>query len=159
MQSIAEQIKTTVKTRCQHFKGSEYSGVPLYCFLLCHKLAIILPPPHPFLYTTLNLKWGGGVYLNIQLILTVCFRFLVILHARLTIKMTSTAFWKNGSIVPYFFDQSHSYYLFCCLFVQLLFQGGYYRSVPQRHPPFCNLSLSTKCRGGLYTGCDIFSCD
>ena len=22
-----------------------------------------------------------------------------------------------------------------------------------------NLSLSTKCRGGLYTGCDNFSCD
>ena len=30
---------------------------------------------------------------------------------------------------------------------------------PQIHPPFCNLSLSTKCRGGLYVGCDNFSCD
>ena len=26
-------------------------------------------------------------------------------------------------------------------------------------PPFCNLSLSTKHRGGLYVGCDIFSHD
>ena len=26
-------------------------------------------------------------------------------------------------------------------------------------PPFCNLSLSTKHREGLYAGCDIFSCD
>ena len=34
-----------------------------------------------------------------------------------------------------------------------------YRSVPQIHPPFCNLSLSTKRRGGLYAGCDIFSRD
>ena len=35
-----------------------------------------------------------------------------------------------------------------------------YHSVPQiRPPPFCNLSLSTKCRGGLYTGCDDFSHD
>ena len=24
-------------------------------------------------------------------------------------------------------------------------------------PPFCNLSLSTKRRGGLYTGCDNFN--
>ena len=34
-----------------------------------------------------------------------------------------------------------------------------YRSVPQIRPPFCNLSLSTKRRGGLYVGCDIFSRD
>ena len=34
-----------------------------------------------------------------------------------------------------------------------------YRSVPQIRPPFCNLSLSTKRRGGLYAGCDIFSRD
>ena len=34
-----------------------------------------------------------------------------------------------------------------------------YRSVPQIRPPFCNLSLSTKRRGGLYTGCDNFSRD
>ena len=34
-----------------------------------------------------------------------------------------------------------------------------YRSVPQIRPPFCNLSLSTKRRGGLYTGCDDFSRD
>ena len=27
-----------------------------------------------------------------------------------------------------------------------------YRSVPQMRPPFCNLSLSTKCRGGLIRG-------
>ena len=27
-----------------------------------------------------------------------------------------------------------------------------YSSVPQIHPPFCNLSLSTKRRGGLYPG-------
>ena len=33
------------------------------------------------------------------------------------------------------------------------------RSVPQIRPPFCNLSLSTKCRGGLYAGCDDFSRD
>ena len=32
-----------------------------------------------------------------------------------------------------------------------------YRSIPQIRPPFCNLSLSTKCRGGLYAGCDILS--
>ena len=37
--------------------------------------------------------------------------------------------------------------------------GGNYRSVPQIRPPFCNLSLSTKCRGGLYAGCDNFSRD
>ena len=35
----------------------------------------------------------------------------------------------------------------------------YYRSVPQIRPPFCNLSLSTKHRGGLYAGCDNFSRD
>jgi len=34
-----------------------------------------------------------------------------------------------------------------------------YRSVPQIRPPFCNLSLSTKRRGGLYAGCDNFSRD
>ena len=34
-----------------------------------------------------------------------------------------------------------------------------YRSVPQIRPPFCNLSLSTKHRGDLYTGCDNFSHD
>ena len=34
-----------------------------------------------------------------------------------------------------------------------------YRSVLQIRPPFCNLSLSTKRRGGLYTGCDNFSRD
>ena len=36
-----------------------------------------------------------------------------------------------------------------------------YRSVQQIHPPLCNLSLSTKCKGGggLYTGCDNFSCN
>ena len=34
-----------------------------------------------------------------------------------------------------------------------------YRSVPQIHPPFCNLSFSTKRRGGLYAGCDGFSRD
>ena len=34
-----------------------------------------------------------------------------------------------------------------------------YRSVPQIRPPFCNLSLSTKRRGGLYAGCDDFSRD
>ena len=31
-----------------------------------------------------------------------------------------------------------------------------YRSVPQIRPPFY---LSTKCRGGLYAGCNIFSRD
>ena len=35
----------------------------------------------------------------------------------------------------------------------------HYRSVPQIRPPFCNLSLSTKRRGGLYVGCDNFSHD
>ena len=37
----------------------------------------------------------------------------------------------------------------------------YYRSVLQiRPPPLCNLSLSTKRRGGaLYAGCDNFSRD
>ena len=34
-----------------------------------------------------------------------------------------------------------------------------YRSVPQIRPPFSNLSLSTKRRGCLYAGCDIFSRD
>ena len=34
-----------------------------------------------------------------------------------------------------------------------------YRSVPQIRPPFCNLSLSTKHRGGLYAECDDFSRD
>ena len=34
-----------------------------------------------------------------------------------------------------------------------------YRSVPQIRPHFCNLSLSTKRRGGLYAGCDNFSRD
>ena len=34
-----------------------------------------------------------------------------------------------------------------------------YRSVPKIRPPFCNLSLSTKCRGGLFAGCDNFSRD
>ena len=38
-------------------------------------------------------------------------------------------------------------------------KSGCYRSVPQIRPPFCNLSLSTKRRGGLYAGCDIFSRD
>ena len=33
----------------------------------------------------------------------------------------------------------------------------YNHSAPQIRPPFCNLSLSTKHRRGLYTGCDIFS--
>ena len=31
--------------------------------------------------------------------------------------------------------------------------------IPQICPPFCNLSLSTKRRGGLYAGCDNFSRD
>ena len=31
-----------------------------------------------------------------------------------------------------------------------------YRSVPQIRPLFWNLTLSTKCRGGLYEGCDNF---
>ena len=34
-----------------------------------------------------------------------------------------------------------------------------YRSVPQIRPPFCNFSLSTKRKGGLYAGCDNFSRD
>ena len=34
-----------------------------------------------------------------------------------------------------------------------------YRSVPQIRPPFCNLGLSTKRRGGLYAGCNDFSRD
>ena len=34
-----------------------------------------------------------------------------------------------------------------------------YRSVSQIRPPFCNLSPSTKRRGGLYAGCDNFSRD
>ena len=34
-----------------------------------------------------------------------------------------------------------------------------YCSVLQIRPPFCNLSLSTKRRGGLYAGCDNFSRD
>ena len=34
-----------------------------------------------------------------------------------------------------------------------------YRSVLQVRPPFCNLSLSIKHRGGLYAGCDILSRD
>ena len=34
-----------------------------------------------------------------------------------------------------------------------------YHSAPQIHPPFCNLSLSTNRKGGLYVGCDIFSRD
>ena len=34
-----------------------------------------------------------------------------------------------------------------------------YRSFPQIRPPFCNLSLSTKRRGGLCAGCDDFSRD
>jgi len=38
-------------------------------------------------------------------------------------------------------------------------QSKIYRSVPQIRPPFCSLSLSTKCRGGLYAGCDNFSRD
>ena len=38
-----------------------------------------------------------------------------------------------------------------------LYNFLYYRSVPQICPPFCNLSLSTKRRGGLYAGCDNFS--
>ena len=34
------------------------------------------------------------------------------------------------------------------------------RSIPQIRPSFCNLRLSTKCRGrGLYARCDIFSCN
>ena len=37
--------------------------------------------------------------------------------------------------------------------------GCIYRSVPQIRPPFCNLNLSTKRKGGLYAGCDIFSRD
>ena len=41
--------------------------------------------------------------------------------------------------------------------VDVLF--GTYRSVPQIRPPFCNLSLSTKRRGGLYAGCADFSRD
>ena len=32
-------------------------------------------------------------------------------------------------------------------------------SVLQIGPPICNLSLSTKCRGGLYVGCEISSLD
>ena len=32
-------------------------------------------------------------------------------------------------------------------------------SVPQIRSPFCNLSLSTKRRGGLYAGCNDFSRD
>ena len=35
----------------------------------------------------------------------------------------------------------------------------WYSSVLQISPPFWNLSLSTKPRGGLYAGCDNFSCD
>ena len=42
-----------------------------------------------------------------------------------------------------------------CLFSMIYM----YRSVPQIRPPFCNLSLSTKRREGLYTGCDDFSRD
>ena len=34
-----------------------------------------------------------------------------------------------------------------------------YRSVPHIGPPFCNLSTSRKCRGGLYVGSDILSCE
>ena len=37
-----------------------------------------------------------------------------------------------------------------------------YHSVPQIRPPLCNLSLSTKCRGGgggVYAGCEYFSRD
>ena len=34
-----------------------------------------------------------------------------------------------------------------------------HRSVPQISSPFCNISLSTKRRGGLYAGCDDFSRD
>ena len=37
-----------------------------------------------------------------------------------------------------------------------------YRSVPQIRPPpppFCNLRHSTKCKGGLYAGCNDFSRD
>ena len=37
--------------------------------------------------------------------------------------------------------------------------SGKYRSVPQIRPPFCNLRLSRKRRGGLYVGCDNFSRD
>ena len=35
----------------------------------------------------------------------------------------------------------------------------YPHSVLQIRPPFCNLSLSTKRREGLYAGCDNLSCD
>ena len=41
----------------------------------------------------------------------------------------------------------------------MFFISCIYRSVPQIRPPFCNLSLSTKRRGGLCAGCDDFSRD
>ena len=42
----------------------------------------------------------------------------------------------------------------------ILTQEFQYTVVSRKYaPPICNLSLSTKRRGGLYAGCDIFSRD
>ena len=46
------------------------------------------------LHITLRQKWGGGIYSNIQLVLSI---HPPMLHARSTITMTATAFWKSSS--------------------------------------------------------------
>ena len=67
--------------------------------------------------------------------------------------------WVKGKTFQFHILTSHCGITDLCMnHIEVLMEYNY-RSVPQIRPPFCNLSLSTKRRGGLCAGCDDFSRD
>ena len=64
---------------------------------------------------------------------------------------------RTAKIMNYFKISQSTVHAAVGLIYQVIFMGiKFYHSVQQICPPFCNFSFSTKRRGGLYAGCNIF---